>query len=102
MGRKYKCHHLPEVDCRPWVVKTTSTGAIVWKDASARVRDRCKPCSMRQGDSGKRTKCCVFRCPHQLPLVANNLEVNILTPGKTRRRHILRMQSSSIMDKDAA
>ena len=97
---KYKCQHFPEVDHRPWVAKNTSTGVRVWKNASVRVRDRCKPCSRRQGDSGKRTKCCVFRYPHQLPLVVQNLEVNALTPGKTMRRHILEMQIPSMLNKE--
>ncbi|RVW71413.1 hypothetical protein CK203_058093 [Vitis vinifera] len=58
------------------VARATLTGVKVWKDVSERVSDKCKPCSMRQGDSGKRTKCCVFRYLHQLLLVADNQEVN--------------------------
>ncbi|KAL6325263.1 hypothetical protein AAG906_023108 [Vitis piasezkii] len=84
-GRKYKCQHFPEVDHRPWVENTTSTGVRVWKDASVRARDRCKPYSLKQGDSGRRMKYCVFKCPHRVLLVADSLEVSARTPGRTRR-----------------
>ena len=71
----------------------------VWKDASVRARDRCKPCSTRQGHSGKRTKCCLFRCPHRALLVADSLEVNARTPSKMRRLLTLGMQKSPIMNR---
>ena len=96
---KYKCQHLLEVDRRTWIAKTTSTGSKIWKDTNTRAKDKCKPYSRRQGDSGKRTKCSVFRYLHQLSLIVYNLEVNALTPGKTRRRRILKMQISSMLNK---
>ena len=99
MGTKYKCQHLPEVDRRPQVAKTTSTGARVWKDVRVRVTDRCKPYSLKQGDSGRRTKCCVFKCPHRVLLVVDSLEVSARTPGRTKKLCILGMQSSPIMNK---
>ncbi|KAL6319942.1 hypothetical protein AAG906_037018 [Vitis piasezkii] len=85
MGKKYKCQHLPEVDRRPWVAKTTSTGRRIWKDASMRMREI--------------MKCCVFRYPHKLLLVVCNLGVNVLTPDKTRKQHILGTQISSMLNK---
>ncbi|RVX01325.1 hypothetical protein CK203_031291 [Vitis vinifera] len=80
-----RCQHPLKVDRQPWVARATSIGAKVWKDTSTRTRDNCKPCSMRRGDSRKRTKCCAFRCLHQTLLGAYNLEVSKRTPGKTMR-----------------
>ena len=97
---KYTCQHLPKVDRWPWVAKTTSTGARVWKDTGARVRNKCKPYSKKQGGSRKKTKCCVFRYPHQLPFVVRSLRVNVLTPGKTRKQHILGMQITPMLNKE--
>ena len=100
VGMKERCQHPQEADCWPWVAMATWTGAKVWKNASDRVNDKCKPCSMRQGDSGKKMRCCVSRCLHQALLVANNLEVSERTLSKTKRHHILGMQSSHLMNKN--
>ena len=70
----------------------------VWRYASERVNVKYRPCSKRQEDLEKKTTCYVFRCPRQALLVADNLEVNERTQGKTRRQHTLGMQSSPLMN----
>ena len=32
VGTQQRCQHFLEIDRRPWVAKTTSIGARVWKD----------------------------------------------------------------------
>ena len=98
MGTKQKCQHPQEVDRRLWVTRATLTSAKVWKDASARMRDKYRHCSKRRGDSRKKTTYCVFRCPHQTLLIADNLEVNERTPSKTRRPHTPRVQGFPLMN----
>lgn len=62
-----KCQHLPEVARQPWVTRVTLTSVQVWRYASERVNDQYRPCSKRRKDSGKKTTCCVFKCPHRAP-----------------------------------
>ncbi|KAL6342923.1 hypothetical protein AAG906_016943 [Vitis piasezkii] len=76
-----------------WVMKVTSTGAKAWKDASEKASDRCRPCSKKQGGSGRRTRCCEFKHLHQALLTADSLGVNERTPTRTRRQHTLETQS---------
>ncbi|RVW44579.1 hypothetical protein CK203_116541 [Vitis vinifera] len=62
-GKKLaQCQCPQEADCRPWVVKATSTDAKIWRDVNKRVSDKCKPCSPRRGDSEKRMRYCISRC----------------------------------------
>ncbi|RVX06228.1 hypothetical protein CK203_027483 [Vitis vinifera] len=89
-GKKLaQCQCPQEADCRPWVVKATSTDAKIWRDVNKRVSDKCKPCSPRRGDSEKRMRYCISRYLHQALVVADSLKVSKETSCTMKSPYII-------------
>ncbi|RVW59392.1 hypothetical protein CK203_103231 [Vitis vinifera] len=81
-SKKQECQHPQEVDRLPWATKVTLTSMRVWKDANEKASNKCKPCSKKQEDLERKTRCCKFKHLRQAPLVASNQGVSERTPGK--------------------